>query len=684
MKKKYYKKKRNINEIIEKRFNIISILLIFLFSIIIIRLVNIQIINKDVYTEQLNRLTVNIVEGHSAPRGRIYDRNYNLLVDNIGVRVIYYKRKRGVTRSEEIDIAYRLAESIDVDYRGLTDRILKDFWIINNLERANKKITEEERELLRKRRLTNFDIQTKRRDRITEEELSEYDEIDREAAFIYYLMNRGYAHDKKIIKNTNITDEEYAYIAENLDKYKGIGIKLDWQRKYLYGSTLRGILGVVSSSNQGVPYELKDHYLKKGYNLNDRVGISHLEFQYDELLRGKKTQYVNRYGKLMIHEEGVRGHDIVLSIDINLQLEIEKIIEEEMIKAKKEPNTQYFNRNFVVVSDPKTGEILAMASKQIIDDNKKLKIYDYTSFVPTTPIIVGSVIKGASIAVGYNEEVIDIGTRMLDECIFLASTPRKCSWRSGLGVLDDIGALKLSSNSYQFKIAMKVGGVEYKRNMPLRIDMNAFNKYRDMYAQFGLGVKTEIDLPIESTGYKGINPMPGHLLDFSIGQYDTYTPIQLSQYINTIANDGKRMKLNLLKAVHSPTNDEKIGELLYNIEPDLLNKVDIDIKYINRIQEGFKDVMVRSGLGFGYMDSIHNPAGKTGTSQSFYDSTKDGVIDKQTVTATFAGYAPYDDPKMSIVIISPDVSHIYGPNYQSQVNRRIGRKVTNKYFEIYQ
>ena len=68
-----------------------------------------------------------------------------------------------------------------------------------------------------------------------------------------------------------------------------------------------------------------------------------------------------------------------------------------------------------------------------------------------------------------------------------------------------------------------------------------------MYASFGLGVKTEIDLPLESLGYSGKSKMPGHLLDFSIGQYDTYTPIQISQYINTIASNGVRYQPYLLK-----------------------------------------------------------------------------------------------------------------------------------------
>ena len=111
-----------------------------------------------------------------------------------------------------------------------------------------------------------------------------------------------------------------------------------------------------------------------------------------------------------------------------------------------------------------------------------------------------------------------------------------------------------------------------------------------MYASFGLGVKTGIDLPVESLGYSGKSTLPGHLLDFSIGQYDTYTPIQLSQYINTIASGGIRLKPYLLKEVYSPsTTGEKLGEKIYTAETTVLGHVDVEDKYINRVKEGFKE-----------------------------------------------------------------------------------------------
>ena len=252
-----------------------------------------------------------------------------------------------------------------------------------------------------------------------------------------------------------------------------------------------------------------------------------------------------------------------------------------------------------------------------------------------------------------------------------------------LGTINDIDALKYSSNTYQFHTAIKVGRGFYNYNYPLKIDNNAFDIYRDTFAEFGLGIKTGIDLPVESLGYKGGSEVSGHLLDFAIGQYDTYTPIQLSQYISTLANNGVRMQPYLLKSIYEPTKDE-LTNLIKEIEPVTLNKVNTKEEYLNRVREGFKQVLMPGGTGSGYIDLSYKPAGKTGTSQSFVDTDGNGVIDTETISTTFVAYAPYDNPTVTFTIISPDVSH-YGnySNYQSNVNARITREVSKKYFDIY-
>lgn len=79
-----------------------------------------------------------------------------------------------------------------------------------------------------------------------------------------------------------------------------------------------------------------------------------------------------------------------------------------------------------------------------------------------------------------------------------------------------------------------------------------------------------------------------------------------------------------------------------------------------------------------------NPAGKTGTSQSFIDSDGDGKVDKETVTTTFVAYAPYDNPQVTFTVISPDIYYSEtGSTYQSTVNKRIAKEVSDAYFSIY-
>ena len=250
-------------------------------------------------------------------------------------------------------------------------------------------------------------------------------------------------------------------------------------------------------------------------------------------------------------------------------------------------------------------------------------------------------------------------------------------------MIDDLQALKYSSNTYQFHTAINVGKGNYVYNGPLVLEDSAFDTYRNTFKQFGLGTKTGIDLPNEALGYIGKKTLSGYLLDFSIGQYDTYTPIELSQYINTIANGGKRIKPHLLKEVYS--SNEPLTNKIYESEVEVLDNVSTTEEYMNRVKEGFRLVLDSGGTGYGYIDASHMPAGKTGTSQSFIDTDGDGVIDTETISTNFVGYAPYDNPRVTFIVSTPDVASIStDSSNMSKINMRITQKVTQKYFEIYQ
>lgn len=672
-----YKENKDIKIEIEKRYNILNFIIILALLILIISLFVVQVVGKEKYSNELENLTKKITYGESAPRGRIYDRNGKLIVDNKPSKVIYYKKPSGVTSKKEIEIAYKLANMIDVNSSKLNDYNFKVFWLLNNKDAAKDKITDDEWQQLEERKLTSDDIYELEIERISEEDLSVYNDLDKKAAYIYTCMNTGYSYDEKVIKGENVTDEEYALVSENISELKGVNTKLDWERIYPYNEIFRSILGNVSSSKSGIPEEYKDYYLDKGYSLNDRVGTSNLEFQYEDILKGKKNKYqVMNDGSYKLLEEGKRGSDIVLTIDIELQKALEEILTEEILNTKKEANTEYYNGSFVIISDPKTGEILAMAGKQLKkNDDGTYKVIDYTSGITQATAVMGSVVKGASHIVGYNTGALKIGEVRYDTCVKIAATPEKCSWKK-LGRLNDITALAQSSNTYQYYTAIKVGHGNYKYNKPLVINTEAFNTYRNTFAEFGLGVKTGIDLPNELTGLKGTSTTSGLLLDFSIGQYDNYTPVQLSQYIGTIANNGTRMKPYLYKGMYG-------DESSYDQNKKELNKVNTEQKYMNRVHEGFEAVL-KYGTGSGYINASYKPAGKTGTSQSFVDTNNDGKIDTETISTTFVAYAPYDNPKVTFTIVSPNVSRPNGrTTHQSSINKRLAQRVSQKYFEIY-
>lgn len=645
---------------------IISIIgLIFLFFLY--RVFDLAYLNRQTYLDEAKSITEIYISGSSAPRGRILDTNGNVLVDNIGVNAIYYHKPTSVTLKEELYIAEQLVVLTNYEYEYNEEK-LKEFYMLKYSTQVNNLITAEEYELYSERKISAEELEALKYERITDAMLASLSELEKYSSYFYFLMNDGYSYDNKCLIS-NVSDEVYASILEaNLS---GVFGEIEWSRVYYYGDTLRTILGEISTS---LPAE-KEYLLEEGYSLTDKVGISGLEEYYEEYLKGEKAIYkVGEGGVLELVSEAKRGADLVLEIDITIQLEIEAIIKEEMLKAKKTANTEFYKESYALVSDPNTGSIKAIAGIRLITNSKDYSFQDVSINVIKNAYTVGSAVKGASMAVGYANNIIDIGTTITDSCVKLANMPAKCSYKR-LGTLNDIQALALSSNYYQFVIALGIMGYQYTYNMSATATADNFATYRSIFAEFGLGVLTEIDLPGESTGLKGTTIAPDLLLNLAIGQYDLYTPVQMLQYINTISS-GKRLKLNIAQSIQT---DE---ETILAITPTTLNEVSLESKYLERIQQGFNMVM-QSGTGYWYINNFVNAAGKTGTSESYIDNDNDGILESYVLSNTFLMYAPYDNPKYSIVVISPNTSDLASSSsYRSPVNRLIARSI-NDYLTTY-
>lgn len=665
-----------IRNTMNKRISFVFGVIVFIFAVIVLRLGYLQIAEGSHY-EQLIKNSENLTVNEAVPRGRILDRNGKVLVDNASKKAITYARGRKTSQSEVLKIAKDLSRLIEMDTDKITDRDKQDYWIQIHPNKAED-LMKEEQALLEDGSISQDDydealykkIGAKQTDTLTDEDL--------QILSIYREMMSGSALDPQMIKNEDVSDEEYAAVSQKLSELPGVNTTMDWDRKYPYDDTLRGIFGDVSTSEEGIPKELTEKYLSKGYSRNDRVGKSYLEYQYDDILKGKKKEMkytTDKSGDVIdskVINPGSRGDDLVLSIDIELQKKTEEYLEKQIDKLRSE-GAKDMDNAMIVVQNPNNGDILAMAGKQI-DKNGDLTDYDIGTF--TSQYAVGSSIKGGTLLAGYQNDAIDVGEEMVDQPLEFAGGLKKSSYfnQDGKVTIDDKEALMHSSNVYMFKTALKIAGSAYTPNMTLPSDISeAGQKLRKGLNQVGLGVKTGIDLPNETSGQ--IEPLtdnPGNFLDLAIGQYDTYTPLQLSQYVSTIANDGYRVQPHIGLEVRDATNKDTLGPVKEKFKGDVLNKVNNTEEEVNQVQEGFEMAFnEEEGTGYESFNDTEVPsAGKTGTAEVFQDGDP-------KVNATYVGYAPIENPQLAFSIV-----YTNQPVPEPWLNGGdLGKDVINYYFK---
>lgn len=678
------------------RMNILFFAIFIVFSMLIFRLGYMQIVKGEDYVRILER-TEEVPVNTSVPRGRMYDRYGRILVDNHPENAITYTKMQTTTSEEMLDIAKKLAQLIEQPTKRVTLRDKQDFWILQNHDAAYEKVSEAEKAKINaQENITtsqiNAEIDKLVRERITNEELLQLTEADLEVLAIYREMVSGYNLSPQIIKSENVSADEFARVSERLTELPGVNTTTDWKRVKL--SSL-SILGRTTVPTKGIPKEKLNYYLARDYSRNDRVGESYIEAQYEELLQGQKTvvkNITNKKGQVVdtvTTYEGEPGKDLILSLDSELQAETDKIVEEELLNLKALPGSYLLDRAFLIMMDPNTGDILSMVGKKIEKNPEtgQNEVIDYAYGSFTTAYEAGSSVKAATVLTGYNQDVISMGTSMGDEPIILAGTEPKTSIfnRAGYIPMNDLLALERSSNSYMFKIAMLLNGTPYSYGMPLRLKDDTFSKMRNNYAQFGLGVKTGIDLPNEFSGVRGPSgpTMGGKTLDLAIGQYDTYTPLQLAQYISTVANGGYRIQPHVVKEVRDPSQDGKqLGQLVTEVGPTILNQIDNPKEEIDYVKQGLRRVYTGShGTARAqFADAPYTAAGKTGTAEVVYYGPLREHYGTNTINLTHVGFAPYENPEIAYAVVIPWVNTNLAPHYYQ--NNVIARRSLDKYFEL--
>lgn len=671
------------------RIHVLKIVTILLFVVICFRLYAVQVTYSSDYKAYLERSTTLELQ-KNVPRGVIYDRNFNVLVDNQAVNTITYQLYSDVKTSEMKKIASQLADLIEVDFSKLTSRDLKDLYIEVFPEEAKELVTNQEMKDLDDTELYKLQLS-----RITDEMIEQISDHDKEAHAIFINMNKGTNLTSNIIKK-GATQEEVAIVSENLDSLPGVNTEMDWDRTYPSAAGLHPIYGKVSSYEEGLPAELSGYYKAHDYQSNDRVGRSQLELYYEALLRGYKSQYLlqkeNGVSNYSETYEGQRGYELVLSLDADLQAAVNKIVEDELLAAKARGNTtQYLREAYIVMMNPNTGEVLSLTGKiiEFNEETQQYEVYDNSLGTIQSAFTMGSVVKGATLLAGYNYEVTNINDSIIDAPMTFKGGLIKKSWKS-LGRVNDSDALKFSSNVYFMLQTIRLGGSSYVPGGPLVLDLEAFDKYRDFFHQFGLGVNTGIDLPRESIGLIESSRTSGKLLDFAIGQADLYTTMQLAQYVSTIATNGYRFAPQLVKEVYIPSNDTEEGkQLIKSFKPNLLNVVDLEQKYFDQVKDGFRRALQESGgTGYGvFYQADFNPAGKTGTAQEYARDAEGKYIKDangdfiEVYNRTLIAYAPADNPEVAIAVVVPQAEM---PSQSDSSSLNIGYEAFKAYFGLKQ
>ncbi|WP_242261074.1 penicillin-binding protein 2 [Bacillus cereus group sp. BfR-BA-01453] len=688
------KQEKKSGRAVPMRLNILFLCVFILFSAMIIQLGKVQIIDGETYKNEVEKRE-NATVSLSVPRGKIFDREGNPVVDNKSLRTITYTKMKGVKSEEILKTARQLADIIEIpqeDIDKLTETDKKDFWMQLNPKLTEKLVSKKEINKFRDKDITGKNLDKKieelKRKRVTDKNLQDLTDKDIKVLAIKSKMTSGYQMAPQIIKK-DVSEKEFTIISEGLANLPGVDVSVDWERVYVNDGLFRSVLGNVSNSDEGLPSERLDYYLVRDYSRNDRVGKSYIEQQYEDVLHGTKKEVrsvADKQGTTIRTEtisEGKSGKNLTLTIDMELQKKVEESIE-KILKAYKGSESM-LDRAFVVMMNPKNGQVLSMAGKRLVEKDGKTEIEDYALGTMTSSYELGSTVKGATVLTGFETKAITPGTYFYDTPMKFKGTREKKSWKE-FGNIDDLRALQVSSNVYMFHTALKIAGVDYVKNSSLNIKQEYFNKMRYYFRQFGLGVPTGIDLPNETAGQIGKKDnQPGFLLDYSIGQYDTYTPLQLVQYISTISNGGYRMKPQIVQEVREQTSQkDEIGKVVHAVEPIVLNKIDMKEEYINQVKEGFRRVF-QEGDGTGvraFQKASYKPAGKTGTAQTVYGGESDiGRNEKgerrKCYNLTLAGYAPYDNPEVAFSVVVPWVM-----NDKSGINSDIGKEVLDAYFEL--
>lgn len=645
------------------------IVVIVISVIFIATLFNLQIVNGENYREQSEKRMLR-TKNITAPRGEIYDRNGVILATNkLSYDVELYKVR--VSTKEQNDGILRLVEILNEN----SDKVYSTFPVNDDLNGFNFENTEEEQKWKKEMKLDS----TLTFDQVIDKYIEKYELQDYsdnrlnqiKMIEIKYEANlNGYSLFNSATIAKDISQKSVAKIGEEKYKIYGISIVSVPKRYYPNGNLLSHTIGYVSKISS-TEYEKEK---EEGYSVNSVVGKAGIEQSFEKYLKGKdgvikeETDTLGNVSSQTETTEAKSGDNVTLTIDYRLQ----KVAEESLLNAinglqngtlvgKKFSDA---NAGAVVVLDVDSGEVLASASYPTYDINsliggislKDWNALQNNSLHPMLNRVVsgtyspGSTFKMLVGMAGLMNGKITVDEKYYDPGIYPYGYHPKC-WlytdrHMTHGWINIEGAIKGSCNCYFYEVGRKIG-------------ISEIVKYAKL---FGLGQKTGIELSGEVAGtIAGADDKSedglkspwylGDTLSAAIGQSgSSYTPIQLANYIATIANGGKLNKVSLIKSVDNEVagTSESLADInKYTSEYTGVNfeekDLNINSEYIDAIKKGMLSVTSETG-GTSYIvfkNSDIQVAGKTGTAQ-VPNGNNNGI---------FVGFAPYDNPKIAVVAV---------------------------------
>lgn len=536
----------------------------------------------------------------------------------------------------------------------------------------------------------------------------------------------------------DIKPDQLAFIEEHQSQFPGVNVEIESQRYYPYGDLAGHVLGYVGSiSDKDKKYYDDKHYLT---NIQS-VGLNGIEKQYENLLQGTVGQQVvqvNSRGtstqKLGFDPPQKSGQSLQLTLDAHLQAKTQQVVMDTIKQSKYSADIHSAG---AVMIDVKTGGVLSMVSYPYYDTNwyingDFLKHQYYLEHsgaqlnnVIQDPNYPGSTVKPANLLTGLAAGVITPGDKFIDHLYTMFGTKvlkDDADHTALYGPITPAMAITVSCETFFYELGLSLGhwygstatsgggpgdgfGIQTWRNIDLAKGMNAL--FHGQWI-FGLGQITGIDMPYEQGGKfyimdvnkpgsiqvpydwqkseqtikktgKYVNGgSPVDLAFAATGQAQQYTPIELVQYVSTIASNGKKLQPHLLQAVYASNMQH---ELTADSKPQAVNQpvvqdqLKLNPQFLKIVQQGMWGVCNDpfGGTAYTLFAGASNPspyqaAGKTGTAQIVLDG-------KEQYNSVFIGYAPYDNPQVAIAVMVP------GGGYGAETSGTIARVMMDTYFQ---